>query len=81
MSDDVAPLILPNLSKFLEKNSPESSLEIRSEQGSEALKLLDSNEIDYAIGRFETVSKRFGSKNLFSEKYVCIVKKKSQTRK
>ena len=68
MSDDVAPLILPNLSKFLEKNSPESSLEIRSEQGSEALKLLDNNEIDYAIGRFETVSKRFGSKNLFSEK-------------
>ncbi len=75
MSDDVAPLILPNLSKFLEKNSPESSLEIRSEQGNEALKLLDNNEIDYAIGRFETVSKRFGSKNLFSEKYVCIVKK------
>ena len=74
ISDDVAPLILPNLSKFLEKNSPQSTLIVRSEQGIEAIKLLDNNEIDYAVGRFETIPKRFGSKNLFSEKYVCIVK-------
>ena len=47
---------------------------IRSEQGIEAIKLLDNNEIDYAVGRFESVPKRFGSKNLFSEKYVCILK-------
>ena len=44
MSDDVAPIIIPNLVDFIEKNSPESSLSIRSEQGNDALKLLDNNE-------------------------------------
>ena len=37
ISDDVAPLILPNLVAFIENNSPGSSLRIRSEQGSEAI--------------------------------------------
>jgi DNA-binding transcriptional LysR family regulator len=75
ISDDVAPLILPNLVDFLEKQSPESSLSISSEQGSEAIKLLDSNEIDFAIGRFEIVPSRFGCMNLFTENYVCMMKK------
>ena len=75
MSDDVAPIILPNLVNFIEKNSPESSLCIRSEQGNEALKLLDNNEIDFAVGRFESVGSRFGYSDLFTEKYVCILKK------
>ena len=74
MSDDVAPIILPNLVNFIEKNSPESSLCIRSEQGNEALKLLDNNEIDFAVGRFESVGSRFGYSDLFTEKYVCILK-------
>ena len=73
ISDDVAPLILPNLINFLEKESPNSSLRIRSEQGSEALKLLDSNDIDFAIGRFEMVSTRFESVDLYTEKYVCMM--------
>ncbi len=75
MSDDVAPIILPNLVNFIEKNSPESSLCIRSEQGNEAIKLLDNNEIDFAVGRFESVGSRFGYSDLFTEKYVCILKK------
>ena len=73
ISDDVAPLILPNLINFLEKESPNSSLRIRSEQGSEALKLLDSNDIDFAIGRLEMVSTRFESVDLYTEKYVCMM--------
>ena len=73
ISDDVAPLILPNLINFLEKESPNSSLRIRSEQGSEAIKLLDSNDIDFAIGRFEMVSTRFESVDLYTEKYVCMM--------
>ncbi len=76
MSDDVAPVILPNLVNFLAKNSPESSLSVRSEQGNEALKLLDNNEIDFAVGRFETIGSRFGYSDLFTEKYVCIFNKK-----
>ena len=75
MSDDVAPIILPNLVNFIEKNSPSSSLCIRSEQGNEALKLLDNNEIDFAVGRFETISNRFGYSDLFTEQYVCILRK------
>ncbi len=74
MSDDVAPVILPNLVNFIEENSPGSSLCIRSEQGNEALKLLDNNEIDFAIGRFETIAGRFGYADLFTEKYVCIMR-------
>ena len=73
ISDDVAPLILPNLINFLEKESPNSSLRIRAEQGSEAIKLLDSNDIDFAIGRFEMVSTRFESVDLYTEKYVCMM--------
>ncbi len=75
MSDDVAPVILPNLVNFIKKNSPSSSLCIRSEQGNEALKLLDNNEIDFAVGRFETVATRFGFSDLFTEQYVCILNK------
>ncbi len=75
MSDDVAPIIIPNLVDFIEKNSPESSLSIRSEQGNDALKLLDNNEIDFAVGRFETIPARFGYSDLFTEDYVCICKK------
>ena len=75
ITDDVAPLILPNLINFLEKKSPYSSLRIRSEQGNEALKLLDSNELDFAVGRFEIIPSRFGSIDLFTEKYVCIMRK------
>jgi len=74
MSDDIAPIILPNLVDFIEKKSPRSSLSIRSEQGNEALKLLDHNEIDFAVGRFETVSSRFGCSDLFTEEYVCIMR-------
>ena len=73
ISDDVAPLILPNLVSFIESNSPGSSLRIRSEQGSEAIRLIDSNNIDFAIGRFEMVPSRFGSINLFNENYVCMM--------
>jgi len=75
ISDDVAPLLIPNLVSYLEKNSPESSLHIRSEQGNEALKLLDNNELDFAVGRFGSVPNRFGYRNLYSEKYVCMMKK------
>ncbi len=75
ITDDVAPLILPNLINFLEKKSPNSSLRIRSEQGNEALKLLDNNELDFAVGRFEIIPSRFGSIELFNEKYVCIMQK------
>ena len=57
----------------MQTKSPKSSLRIRSEQGSEALKLLDSNDIDFAIGRFELVPNRFGSIELFTEKYVCMM--------
>ena len=75
ISDDVAPLLIPNIVIFLEKNSPESSLVIRSEQGNDAIRLLDNNELDFAVGRFESVPKRFGFRNLYSEKYVCMMKK------
>jgi DNA-binding transcriptional LysR family regulator len=75
ITDDVASIILPNLINFLEKKSPNSSLRIRAEQGSDAIKLLDSNEIDFAVGRFEIIPSRFGSINLFTEKYVCILRK------
>ena len=75
ISDDVAPLIVPNLVSFLQKKSPKSSLRVRSEQGSAAIKLLDSNDIDFAIGRFEIVPNRFGFIELFIENYVCMMNK------
>ena len=75
ISDDIAPLIIPNLVEEIKKFSPNSELCIRSEQGFEAIKLLDKNETDFAVGRFESVPSRFGYKVLFDEKYVCMMSK------
>tara|TARA_Y100000991_G_scaffold110820_1_gene83486 strand:+ start:1 stop:894 length:894 start_codon:yes stop_codon:yes gene_type:complete len=81
ISDDIAPIILPNLIEFLERESPNSSLWVRSEQGSEAMRLLDLNEIDFSIGRFESVPARFGAKILYNENYVCLMKENHQLSK
>ena len=78
MSDDIGPLLLPNLVSFLEKNSPNSRLSVISDQGNDALKLLDFNEIDFAIGRFESIPSRFGSKVLFEERFLCMMRKEHQ---
>ena len=77
ISDDIAPLIIPNLINFIQRKSPNSNLRIRSEQGSEALKLLDNNDIDFAIGRFEVIPSRLSSLELFTEKYVCMMNRKN----
>lgn len=74
ISDDVAPIIIPKLVDEIRRSSPKSELSFRSEQGLEAIKLLDTNETDFAIGRFELVPPRFGLKILFSERYVCMMK-------
>lgn len=76
ISDDVAPTILANLISLVEKKSPNTSLTVTSEQGSEAIGLLDKNEIDFAIGRFEIIPSRFGYKILFDEQYVCMMSSK-----
>ena len=81
ISDDVAPIILPNLINFIEKKSPNSSLSIRSEQGNEALRLLDNHDIDFAVGRFEMIANRFGCSDLFTERYVCIMGNNHHLRK
>ena len=74
ISDDIAPLILPNLTTYLEKNSPNTSLCVRSNQGEEAIRLLDVNEIDFALGKFDWIPTRFGVQVLFQEKFVCLMK-------
>lgn len=75
ISDDIAPLIIPHLVSYLDNNSPNSSLCLSSEQGDEAIKSLDLNEIDFAIGRFEILPNRLGFKVLFDEEYVCMMSK------
>ena len=74
ISDDIAPLILPNLATYLEKNSPNTSLCVRSNQGEEAIRLLDVNEIDFAVGKFDWIPTRFGVEVLFQEEFVCLMK-------
>mgnify|MGYP001383363536 CR=1 FL=1 len=76
ISDDIAPLILPNLVREMEKISTNFSLCARSAQGLEAIKLLDKNEIDFSLGRFESVPNRFGVRVLFDERYVCMMNKR-----
>lgn len=76
ISDDIAPLILPNLIREMERISTNFSLCARSAQGTEAIKLLDKNEIDFSLGRFESVPNRFGMKVLFDEEYVCMMNNK-----
>jgi DNA-binding transcriptional LysR family regulator len=75
MADYAASLILPPLARRLERAAPGVNIRVRVNDNVSALGLLDRNEIDFAIGYHTDWPERFGGQVLFTETYVCVMRR------
>lgn len=75
MSEYPASVLLPALARRLEEEAPGIDLRVRSSDNVDAAALLDANEIDFAIGNFPDLPKRFERVTLFEESYVCMMRR------
>ena len=75
MADYAASLILPPLAHRLEREAPGVNIRVRVNDNVSALGLLDRNEIDFAIGYHTDWPERFGGQVLFTETYVCVMRR------
>jgi DNA-binding transcriptional LysR family regulator len=75
MADYAASLILPKVAERLEREAPNVDIRVRYNDNTVALPLLDRNEIDFAIGYHTDWPDRFGGQVLFTETYVCVMRK------
>ena len=75
MADYAASLILPPLAHRLEREAPGVDIRVRVNDNVSALGLLDRNEIDFAIGYHTDWPERFGGQVLFTETYVCVMRR------
>jgi DNA-binding transcriptional LysR family regulator len=75
MADYAASLILPQLAHRLEREAPGVDIRTRVNDNINALGLLDRNEIDFAIGYHTDWPERFGGQVLFTETYVCVMRR------
>jgi DNA-binding transcriptional LysR family regulator len=75
MADYAASLILPPLAHRLEREAPAVDIRVRVNDNISASGLLDRHEIDFAIGYHSDWPERFGGRVLFSETYVCVMRR------
>ncbi|HLF58484.1 MAG TPA: LysR family transcriptional regulator [Alphaproteobacteria bacterium] len=75
MADYAASLILPPLAHRLEREAPGVNIRVRINDNVSAPGLLDRNEIDFAIGYHSEWPERFGGQVLFTETYVCVMRR------
>lgn len=75
MADYAASLILPPLAHRLEREAPGVDIRTRYSDNVNAAGLLDRNEIDFAIGYHTDWPDRFDGQVLFTETYVCVMRK------
>ncbi len=75
MADYAASLILPPLAHRLEREAPGVDIRVRINDNVSAPGLLDRNEIDFAIGYHTEWPERFGGQVLFTETYVCVMRR------
>ena len=75
MADYAASLILPPLARCLERDAPGVDIRVRTNDNLNALGLLDRNEIDFAVGYHNEWPDRFGGQVLFTETYVCVMRR------
>ncbi len=72
MSDFVAAAILPALSKALAAAAPSTSIAALNADRSNAARLIDSREIDLAVGFFPEVANWHRKARLFDEGHACV---------
>lgn len=75
MADYAASLILPPLAHRLEREAPGVDIRTRHNDNIGAPALLDRNEIDFAVGYHTDWPERFDGKVLFTETYVCVMRR------
>ncbi|WP_375513907.1 LysR family transcriptional regulator [uncultured Nostoc sp.] len=76
MTDDAASLILPTLAERLEKVAPNIDIRVKPNININAPELLDSGEIDFAIGFFPNPPERLQVTALIKYEFVCAMRRK-----
>ena len=67
------PVIMPFL-KSLKDVAPKISIDVRTADRDQAIRLIDQHEIELALGWFDQVPPHFGSSSTFAEPLVCLVR-------
>lgn len=75
MADHAASLILPALAERLEKLAPYIDIRVKPNTNLNASELLDSGEIDLAIGLFPNPPERLQAAALIEDEYVCAMRR------
>lgn len=75
MADHAASLILPALAERLEKLAPYIDIRVKPNTNFNAPELLDSGEIDLAIGLFPNPPERLRAAALIEDEYVCAMRR------
>ncbi len=74
VSDHVSIVVLPHLVERMAVSAPGLDLRLKSKTMSRLPAMLDSGEVDLALGYNPNMPKRFQSKALFEDRYVCLMR-------
>lgn len=72
VSESIEYAYLPELFGEFHRLAPHAKLIVRDMETGKALNMLDSGEIDLAIGVFSDIPDRFHQQEIFSENYICV---------
>ena len=72
-------VLLPRLLVRLKAEAPHASLRVRSIPDQSPHALLETGEVDLAVGYLTTLTTGFFQKRLFRERYVCVVREDHPT--
>lgn len=75
MADHSALLILPALAERLQKLAPDIDIRVKPNTNLNAPELLDSGEINFAIGLFPNPPERLRTAALIEDEYVCAMRR------
>jgi LysR family transcriptional regulator, mexEF-oprN operon transcriptional activator len=75
MSDLVAAAVVPSLVEALRLQAPNADLAVRNVDRTNAVRMLDDNDIDLAIGLFPAVPEWHQKEDLFEEDFACVFNK------
>jgi DNA-binding transcriptional LysR family regulator len=74
VSDHVSVVVLPHLAERMATAAPGLDLRLKSKTMRTLPAMLDSGEVDLALGYNPDMPKRFRSQSLFEDRYVCLMR-------
>jgi DNA-binding transcriptional LysR family regulator len=75
MSPHASTVMLPPLLERLRRTAPRVRIRIVAKNNTRIVPMLDSNEIDFVVGSFLDLPKRFSSIELFRDEFVCVMRR------